>query len=153
MISYPDQFTDRIKAVINRLDSVANTARIIGVSEGTVRSWRDGNSDPQRKHIVELSKAADVSIAWLAAGEGSMEASIVGQVKDWGSGYQAERNDYYLRAIHVIEALLQERRVNLLPEKKVQLVKLVADMIENKGAEKSVESVKDKISDLILLAS
>ena len=149
MISYPDQFSSRIKVVINRLDSVANTARIIGVSEGTVRSWRDGNSDPQRKHIVELSKAADVSIAWLAAGEGSMEASIVGQIKDWGAGGQGSSPDSYLRALLVIEEVLQDADVELMPDKKVRLLEIVAKMIEDKDA----SAVKQEIVQLVSLAS
>ena len=47
-------------------------ARSCGVSEGTVRNWRDGHSDMSRERCVILSQALGISLLWLVAGEGAM---------------------------------------------------------------------------------
>ncbi|HFE39337.1 MAG TPA: helix-turn-helix transcriptional regulator [Gammaproteobacteria bacterium] len=72
---YSDQFTDRLTIVISRIGSIAETARKLSVAESTVRKWRDGGSDPQRKHLINLAKYGDVSLAWLVSGEGDMKPS------------------------------------------------------------------------------
>jgi hypothetical protein len=41
-------FSDRIKLLIQRVGSATEIARMCGFSEGVVRSWRDGNTDPSR---------------------------------------------------------------------------------------------------------
>lgn len=63
-------FARRIRALISEHGSAGAVARLTGVSESVVRKWRDGLSDPSREHIVALARAANVAIAWLAAGDG-----------------------------------------------------------------------------------
>lgn len=69
-----DLFTDRLKCVIKQLGGVARAARFAGVAESTVRSWRDGNSEPQRPYLIPLAKNAEISIAWLVAGEEGVQS-------------------------------------------------------------------------------
>ena len=45
-----------------------------GFSEGVVRSWRDGNSDPSRARCVTLARTLGISLVWLVAGEGTIYA-------------------------------------------------------------------------------
>lgn len=66
-----ETFADRIKLLIKRVGSVTEIARMCGFSEGVVRSWRDGNTDPSRARCVTLARALGVSLVWLAAGEGT----------------------------------------------------------------------------------
>jgi transcriptional regulator with XRE-family HTH domain len=66
-----ETFADRIKVLIKRVGSVTEIARMCGFSEGVVRSWRDGNTDPSRARCVTLARALGVSLVWLAAGEGT----------------------------------------------------------------------------------
>lgn len=63
-----DHFTDRLSLVIKMLGGVARTARIAGVAESTVRSWRDGNSEPQRPFLIPLANEAGVHLAWFVEG-------------------------------------------------------------------------------------
>lgn len=42
-----------------------------GFSEGVVRSWRDGNTDPSRARCVTLARTLGISLVWLVAGEGT----------------------------------------------------------------------------------
>ena len=66
-------FSDRIKTLIQRVGSVTEIARMCGFSEGVVRSWRDGNTDPARARCVTLARTLGISLVWLVAGEGSMQ--------------------------------------------------------------------------------
>jgi hypothetical protein len=68
-----DTFANRIKILINRIGSVTEIARMCGFSEGVVRSWRDGNTDPSRARCVTLARTLGISLVWLVAGEGAMQ--------------------------------------------------------------------------------
>lgn len=65
-------FADRMKLLINACGSVTSIARACGFSEGVVRSWRDGRSDPSRERCLKLARQLGVSLVWLIAGEGAM---------------------------------------------------------------------------------
>ncbi|MEP6899455.1 MAG: transcriptional regulator [Rhodanobacter sp.] len=66
-------FSERIKLLIQRVGSATEIARKCGFSEGVVRSWRDGNTDPSRARCVTLARALGISLVWLVAGEGSLQ--------------------------------------------------------------------------------
>ncbi|MBB3228021.1 DNA-binding phage protein [Luteibacter sp. Sphag1AF] len=73
MANEPAQtFAARVKAVIKASGSVSDIARRCGFSEGVVRSWRDGNTDPSRGRCVTMARTLGISLLWLAAGEGPM---------------------------------------------------------------------------------
>ena len=72
-------FADRIKVLIQRVGSVTEIARMCGFSEGVVRSWRDGNTDPSRARCVTLAKTLGISLVWLVAGEGTINAEAIAQ--------------------------------------------------------------------------
>jgi hypothetical protein len=65
-------FASRVRQVIKLNGSVSDIARRCGFSEGVVRSWRDGNTDPSRGRCVTMAKTLGISLVWLAAGEGPM---------------------------------------------------------------------------------
>lgn len=62
----------RIRLLIAREGGTSMLARRCGCSEGTVRSWRDGHSDPSRARCVALARALNISLQWLVTGEGPM---------------------------------------------------------------------------------
>ncbi|MHB1059318.1 MAG: helix-turn-helix domain-containing protein [Rhodanobacter sp.] len=64
-------FAERIKLLIQRVGSATEIARMCGFSEGVVRSWRDGNTDPSRARCVTLARTLGISLVWLVAGEGT----------------------------------------------------------------------------------
>ncbi len=66
-------FSDRIRLLIQRVGSATEIARLCGFSEGVVRSWRDGNTDPSRARCVTLARTLGISLVWLVAGEGSIQ--------------------------------------------------------------------------------
>jgi hypothetical protein len=83
-------FSDRIKLLIQRVGSVTEIARMCGFSEGVVRSWRDGNTDPSRARCVTLAKTLGISLVWLVAGEGSMQIDPNALVPNDNNGNNAE---------------------------------------------------------------
>jgi transcriptional regulator with XRE-family HTH domain len=72
--SVPGSFGERIKLLIQRVGSATEIARMCGFSEGVVRSWRDGNTDPSRARCVTLARTLGISLVWLVAGEGALQA-------------------------------------------------------------------------------
>lgn len=66
-------FSERIKLLIQRVGSATEIARMCGFSEGVVRSWRDGNTDPSRARCVTLARTLGISLVWLVAGEGTLQ--------------------------------------------------------------------------------
>ncbi|GLR00097.1 helix-turn-helix domain-containing protein [Dyella mobilis] len=75
-------FADRIKVLIQRVGSVTEIARMCGFSEGVVRSWRDGNTDPSRARCVTLARTLGISLVWLVAGEGAMQMDPAALMSD-----------------------------------------------------------------------
>lgn len=69
-------FADRIRFLIQRVGSATEIARMCGFSEGVVRSWRDGNTDPSRARCVTLARTLGISLVWLVAGEGAITADL-----------------------------------------------------------------------------
>jgi transcriptional regulator with XRE-family HTH domain len=83
-------FADRIRFLIQRVGSATEIARMCGFSEGVVRSWRDGNTDPSRARCVTLAKTLGISLVWLVAGEGSLQIDpIMSTIEDQTSGEKA----------------------------------------------------------------
>lgn len=70
---FQSSFADRIKLLIQRVGSATEIARMCGFSEGVVRSWRDGNTDPSRARCVTMARTLGISLVWLVAGEGALQ--------------------------------------------------------------------------------
>ncbi|MEO7068260.1 MAG: transcriptional regulator [Rhodanobacter sp.] len=70
--STEETFAGRITLLIQRVGSATKIARMCGFSEGVVRSWRDGSTDPSRARCVTLARTLGISLVWLVAGEGGL---------------------------------------------------------------------------------
>ncbi|TAL84961.1 MAG: XRE family transcriptional regulator [Rhodanobacter sp.] len=75
-------FSERIKLLIKRVGSATEIARMCGFSEGVVRSWRDGNTDPSRARCVTLARTLGISLVWLVAGEGTIQGDTATNTHD-----------------------------------------------------------------------
>ncbi len=75
-------FSERIKLLIKRVGSATEIARMCGFSEGVVRSWRDGNTDPSRARCVTLARTLGISLVWLVAGEGAIQGDTTTNTND-----------------------------------------------------------------------
>lgn len=68
-----EDFAGRMNISIKRAGGATLMAEKAGVSTSVLRKWRAGESDPTRINLIRMAQAANVSLAWLAAGEGDME--------------------------------------------------------------------------------
>ena len=64
-------FPARLKQALERAGGVAVAARAIGRSEGAVRKWLRGQSEPGVTDLRALSEFTQTRIDWLVAGCGS----------------------------------------------------------------------------------
>ncbi len=85
-------FADRIRLLIQRVGSATEIARMCGFSEGVVRSWRDGNTDPSRARCVTLARTLSISLVWLVAGEGAIQTDWAASMQDDQCNSEAVRS-------------------------------------------------------------
>lgn len=67
-------FSDRLKLII-KSESLRSYAKKIDVSDGALRAYLAGTSEPSMRILIALAKEGDVNIDWLATGEGEMRPS------------------------------------------------------------------------------
>ena len=63
-------FVARLQDIIRSFGSANGLANAAGVSEGAMRKWAHGESEPTRDRLVAIAKAAEVNLTWLATGNG-----------------------------------------------------------------------------------
>jgi phage repressor protein C with HTH and peptisase S24 domain len=61
----------RLDRVLRQFVSVAELARVIGVSDNAIYKWLSGRGQPSVANLVALADAAKVSLEWLATGRES----------------------------------------------------------------------------------
>lgn len=87
-----------------------------GFSEGVVRSWRDGNTDPSRARCVTLARTLGISLVWLVAGEGTLQAdtSIPALDDQHSSEKMTSHRSHYRTSIddHAAGAAVDAQRLN-----------------------------------------
>src|ERR1700738_3841677 len=65
------EFRRRLRLIMQQFGSVADLARAVGVSDNAIYKWVSGRGQPSMMSLVNLSKAAGVSVEWLATGRGA----------------------------------------------------------------------------------
>ena len=67
-------FAGRLRQAIDAYGSANSIARAIGRSEGAVRKWLRGESEPNVTDLRALCEQTHTSIEWLVTGRGRREA-------------------------------------------------------------------------------
>src|SRR5271168_605101 len=65
-----EEFRRRLRLIMQQFGSVADLARAVGVSDNAIYKWVSGRGQPGMMSLVNLAKAAGVSVEWLATGRG-----------------------------------------------------------------------------------
>ena len=65
-----EEFGTRLRLIMQQFGSVADLARAVGVSDNAIYKWVTGRGNPGMLSLVNLAKAAGVSVEWLATGRG-----------------------------------------------------------------------------------
>jgi len=75
----------RLETILRHWPSADRLARAMGVSPSAFRKWLRGEAEPSRERLIALADAAQVSIGWLARGEGP-EPAFAGPQRMPGRG-------------------------------------------------------------------
>src|SRR5215813_7290479 len=67
-------FAVRLRQVIDAYGSANSIAKAIGRSEGAVRKWLRGESEPNVTDLRSLCEQTHTSIEWLVTGQGRRES-------------------------------------------------------------------------------
>jgi transcriptional regulator with XRE-family HTH domain len=67
-------FLARLEECAQQCGSRASLARRAGLTPGSIQNYFEGG-EPTRRTLVDLARAANVSVEWLATGEGSKEVN------------------------------------------------------------------------------
>ena len=63
-------FTSRLRNTIKSYGNANALAKAAGFSEGTLRKWVRGESEPTRERLITIARVAGVRLEWLATGRG-----------------------------------------------------------------------------------
>jgi transcriptional regulator with XRE-family HTH domain len=66
---HQDGFAARLRHTAERCGGASALARAIGRSEGAIRKWIRGSSEPNVSDLCAICRVSGASVAWLAAGE------------------------------------------------------------------------------------
>jgi len=79
-----EEFRRRLRLIMQQFGSVADLARAVGVSDNAIYKWVSGRGQPSMISLVNLARAARVSIEWLATGQDTAK----------GDAQKAESDEY-----------------------------------------------------------
>jgi len=85
-----NDFCDRIKQLIELAGSAEKLAKKSGVGARNISKYASGEVDPSRTRLVNLAKAMEINLLWLASGEGAMRPDMAGHPSSesiHGAGY------------------------------------------------------------------
>ena len=68
----PAEFRQRVALIAKLVGGPIELARFSKMSRPAIDKYTAGTADPSRARLVALARAAGVSVAWLATGEGPM---------------------------------------------------------------------------------
>ena len=73
--STPDGFPQRLRQVVDSYGSTSALARDIDRSEGAIRKWLRGQSEPAVSDLRAICDATNTSVEWLVMGRGLQKGS------------------------------------------------------------------------------
>lgn len=129
------EFKDRLKLLVNKLGSIKKLSSVANVSEGVIKNYLSGQTEPTRKKIIALARAGEVNIEWFLTGKGSAEKDLISM-------------DLIKDIIVIAEEYLEESGEILSKNQKAELVSLSYDLIY--GKDYSHEIIKQIIERLIV---
>ena len=115
-----DAFCERLQVAIERAGGATSMAYKAGVSTSVINKWKNGKSEPQVTSLVNMAKAAGVSVEWLATGRGESD-----QEAPSGLGEAHIDLDALEEVAVKVLALLDKRRPDLSAKARARIVRLV----------------------------
>ena len=101
---HQNEFPVRLRQAVSVFGSVTALARAIGRSDGAVRKWLRGASEPSVSDVRAIAAATGVSIQWLITGEG--ESRLVARsIREMAGTYRADASSSVDNAL--LEAIME----------------------------------------------
>jgi transcriptional regulator with XRE-family HTH domain len=127
-------FAVRLRQVIDAYGSANSTAKAIERSEGAVRKWLRGESEPNVTDLRALCEQTNTSIEWLVTGHGRREA--VHALETPAPAYENQPNtpplNYSLleAIMDAIDAEVSKDALDLPSQKRSMLVVTLYDLFQ-----------------------
>lgn len=142
-------FADRIRLLIQRVGSATEIARMCGFSEGVVRSWRDGNTDPSRARCVTLARTLGISLVWLVAGEGAIQVDPTTNLQDEQHNSEVVRSQRPRAKLGSVTQLPSSARANGLDSQRLNTaIQMLQSELDLARSSLSVPECTDLLTDL-----
>lgn len=113
-----------------RVGSVSALAKKAGISQSGIRRYFNGG-EPSRPHLVAIAGAADVSLAWLAAGEGPREGGEAAPTS--GLGRPDVDLDALEEVVTRVRTMLRQKQPDLSPKAEARIIRLVYEFLLKQG--------------------
>ncbi len=133
-----NDFADRLSSeILKNYRSVRAFALENGINPSTMALYATGQSEPTRPVLCIIAKALNVSLDWLATGEGSFNKNAD----------MLDKKELIL-AIETVEESLNATNRTLKPAKKAELILAIYDLFtsENKPSSAQIISILSKIA-------
>jgi transcriptional regulator with XRE-family HTH domain len=129
-------FASRLRQVIDAYGSANSIAKAIERSEGAVRKWLRGESEPNVTDLRTLCEQTQTSIEWLVTGRGRRESQHTNLLENAATDYEnppsvVSLNYALLEAImDAIEVEVRTENLDLPSSKRSMLVTTLYDMFQ-----------------------
>jgi transcriptional regulator with XRE-family HTH domain len=120
-------FAERFRKVIREYGSTNSLATAIGRSEGALRNWLAGRSEPTVADLRAICDLTHANVEWLVTGRESRPETEISGVRDSPGVYTTSGgvgfDERLLRAIsETVEQELAVLQTSLTPGKKAEIV-------------------------------
>lgn len=144
----PDGFALRLRQVVDSYGSTSSLARVIDRSEGALRKWLRGESEPGVSDVRAICLATGTSVEWLVMGKGEPRTGLM--VREPHTPYGAEEPlpplNYKLMDDVVLSIRLEPKIAGMpvTPEKCSSILTTVYNMsratrqVDREGAERVI---------------
>jgi transcriptional regulator with XRE-family HTH domain len=111
-----DGFAARLRHVIDSYGSTSSIARVIDRSEGAVRKWLRGQSEPNVSDLRAICKATGADVKWLVMGDAPTVLQVREPHTPYGSGSSGPGSSGGLQALSTADAPLPPLHYKLMDE-------------------------------------
>ena len=142
-LQFTEQFSERLLPLIDAYENASEVAREVGVTEGTIRKWKNGASLPKIRDAVFLAKALNVNLLWLATGEGPKHPQTRGSpdsVQEKSADYVCEPQKGWIRK--AVEAVERMRPDAPADRKAVAVEQVYERLVQTDGAADMIEVMR-----------
>lgn len=142
-------FAFRLRQVVETYGSASALARTIERSEGAVRKWLRGESEPNVTDLRSLCEETQTSVEWLVTGQGVRETTLSVREPDTPYASSGPALDQRLleHVIRAVEDELHSAGLTLPSTKRSMLVVTLYDLSRERG-----EVDQDAVKRLVRLA-